>query len=183
MWLPSWCSTSLTYCSISEVKFVCTEEEGACVLTRNLSLSLKPCAGSRVCAGCTVCRHSPFHKSCAWFTGSAGRLASPHPIPFLQLLLLCFVRPLSLPSNPPPLPALKSAAAVRGPACAGYEIGRRRPLSSCGQASGSVPRCSHTQQHHWMWSAVLLVISGRVAAKIVAVYIQPFSARPKMGQM
>ena len=108
MWLPSWCATCLIYCSLSEVKFVCTEEEGACVLTRNLSLSLKPCAGSRACAGCTVCRHSPFHTSCAWFTGSAGHLASPHPIPFLQLLLLCFVHPLSLPSNLPPLPVLNA---------------------------------------------------------------------------
>ena len=148
MWLPSWCSTSLIYCSISEVKFVCKEKEGACVVTHNLSLSLKPCAGSWACAGCTVCRHSPFHTSCAWFTGSAGHLASPHLITFLQLLLLCFVHPLSLPSNLPPLPVPKRATAVRGPVRAGYEIGKCRPFSSCGQASGSVPRRSRMQQRH-----------------------------------
>ena len=90
-----------------------------------------------------------FHTSYAWSTGSGDRLASPNPIPFLHLLLLCLVHPLSLPSNPQPLPVRKSAAAVRGPACASYEICICRPFFSGGQVLASVARHSRTQQRHW----------------------------------
>ena len=101
--------------------YIHTEEEGACVLTRDRYVSLKrlSCAGSRVCVDCTVCIRKPFDTSCAWST--------PQSIPFLQLLLLCLVRPLSLQSNPWPLPVSKSAAAVRSSACAGYEFCIRSP--------------------------------------------------------
>ena len=65
IWLPSWCATFLMYCSIAEVYSVCTEEGSACVLTRDCSFSLKrcSCAGSRACAGCTICICRSFDTS------------------------------------------------------------------------------------------------------------------------
>ena len=108
-----------------------------------------------------------------------GSPAPTDDIPFLQLL--CLVRPLSLSSNPQPLPVRKSAAAVHCPACASYETCIRRPFFSGGQVLASVARHSRTQQRHWCGCSHL-VIYGRVATKIVAVYEQSFSAQQIMGQ-
>ena len=74
----------LTYTSFASGPLVRTEEEGACVLARNLSISLtlRSCAGSRACAGCTNC--------------------------ICRLFNISLVRPLSLPSNCNPSLPLKT---------------------------------------------------------------------------
>ena len=119
-----WCATCLTYCSIAEVWFVRTEESWCMCANPRPFLFLKAlqlCRVQSLCRLYNLYMQTLPHKLC--LVHSASLLASPHPILSLQLLLSCFVHPLSLPSNPRPLsPVYKSVAAVHGAACAGYEI-------------------------------------------------------------
>ena len=128
------------------------------------------------CAGCTISIRRCFHTNYVWSTGSGDCLASPNPIPFFQLQLLCLGRPLSLPSNPLLLPFRESPAVVHGPACASYEITIRRHFSSRGPASALVARRSlHSSITGCSQLYMRLVIHEHVAAKTVVVYtyIQP----------